>query len=131
MNFTFCNFVSCLSLRRLLKKMKSNLQKDNILGVEEVKYKIHFGSFVRSFVFLIILQASSLSHMTLTLQKIPIGSFNLIAFELKGPYSCSYVLISFLTATAFCHLEIYIPRRREELLRSCTLRVGVDILWTT
>ena len=30
--------------------MKSNLQKDNILGVEEVKYKIHFGSFVRSFV---------------------------------------------------------------------------------
>ena len=79
--------------------MKSNLQKDNILGVEEVKYKIHFGSFVRSFVFLIILQASSLSHMTLTLQKIPIGSFNLIAFELKGPYSCSYVLISFLTAT--------------------------------
>ena len=131
MNFTFCNFVSCLSLRRLLKKMKSNLQKDNILGVEEVKYKIHFGSFVRSFVFLIILQASSLSHMTLTLQKIPIGSFNLIAFELKGPYSCSYVLISFLTATAFCHLEIYIPWRTEELLRSCTLRVGVDILWTT
>ena len=116
--------------RKNEKKM-SNLQKDNILGVEEVKYKINFGSFVRSFVFLIILQAPSLSHMTLTLQKIPIGSFNLIAFELKGPYSCSYVLISFLTATAFCHLEIYIPWRREELLRSCTLRVGVDILWTT
>lgn len=62
--YSFCNFVSCLSLRRLLEKMKkmSNLQKDNILGVEEVKYKIHFGSFVPSFVFLIILKASSLSH---------------------------------------------------------------------
>lgn len=47
--------------RKNEKKM-SNLQKDNILGVEEVKYKIHFGSFVRSFLFLIILQASSLSH---------------------------------------------------------------------
>ena len=35
--------------RKNEKKM-SNLQKDNILGVEEVKYKIHFGSFVRSFV---------------------------------------------------------------------------------
>lgn len=46
--------------RKNEKKM-SNLQKDNILGVEEVKYKINFGSFVRSFVFLIILQASSLS----------------------------------------------------------------------
>lgn len=47
--------------RKNEKKM-SNLQKDNILGVEEVKYKIHFGSFVPSFVFLIILKASSLSH---------------------------------------------------------------------
>ena len=35
--------------RKNEKKM-SNLQKDNILGVEEVKYKINFGSFVRSFV---------------------------------------------------------------------------------
>ena len=87
--------------------------------------------FVRSFVcFLNHSTSIRLSHMTLTLQKIPISSFNLIAFELKGPYSCSYVLVSFLMATAFCQLEIYIPWRREEVLRSCTLRVGVDILWT-
>lgn len=49
--------------RKNEKKM-SNLQKDNILGVEEVKYKIHFGSFVRSFVCFLNHSTSilSLSH---------------------------------------------------------------------
>ena len=50
--FEFYLLQLCLmfKLEAAPKKMKSNLQKDNILGVEEVKYKIHFGSFVRSFV---------------------------------------------------------------------------------